>query len=276
MRKKRRGSVSHDRWVVSYADFITLLFAFFVVLFATGQSDKQKKVELAASIQAAFNQMGIFEPHPELPPKTRLIGTGGSAAPPVAGATFSATPESMVMVKQHIEQAAQLEIEQGVIAVHESADGLVISLQEAGFFESGAAGIRPSALPVLNRIASTLPESGLRVEGHTDNVPIHDAEFDSNWELSTARATRIARLFLELNAIPPERLSAAGYGEFHPVTSNDTAAGRALNRRVDLVVMPRTNINFAAGAESSGGPWHKITDADEAASQQDSESASQR
>ena len=88
----------------------------------------------------------------------------------------------------------------------------------------------------------------LRIEGHTDNVPIHTAEFDSNWELSSARATRIARLFLDMKAIPADRLSAAGYAEFHPVASNDTAEGRAENRRVDLVVMPRTKINFAAPA----------------------------
>lgn len=237
MRKKRKGSVSHDRWVVSYADFITLLFAFFVVLFATGQSDKQKKVELAASIQAAFNQMGIFEPHPESPAITRLIGTGGSAAPPIAGAIFSATPESMVIVKQHIEQAAQPEIDEGVIAVHESADGLVISLQEAGFFESGAAGIRPSTLPALNRIAASLPESALRVEGHTDNVPIHTAQFASNWELSSSRASSIARLLLLHANIHAELMSVAGYAEFHPAASNNTADGRARNRRVDIVLL---------------------------------------
>jgi chemotaxis protein MotB len=145
-------------------------------------------------------------------------------------------------------------------------DGLVISLSEAGFFASGSATPKAEALPTLRQIATSLGKApyDVRIEGHTDNVPIHDTEFDSNWELSTARATRIARLFLELDAIPPERLSAAGYGEFHPVASNDTAEGRALNRRVDLVVIPRTKINFAAGPDSSGGPWRRITDGDEA------------
>jgi len=86
----------------------------------------------------------------------------------------------------------------------------------------------------------------VRIEGHTDNVPIHDAQFDSNWELSSARATRIARLILDMKAIPPDRISAAGYAEYHPVATNDTPEGRAENRRVDLVVMPRVKINFAA------------------------------
>ena len=101
----------------------------------------------------------------------------------------------------------------------------------------------------------------VRVEGHTDDIPIHDDEFDSNWELSSARATRIARVILALGAIPPERLSAAGYAEFHPVADNRTPEGRAQNRRVDLIILPRTKVNFAAAAPpDSGGPWAKITD----------------
>jgi acetylglutamate kinase len=140
------------------------------------------------------------------------------------------------------------------------------SLREAGFFDSGSATPKPEALPTLRQIATRLGATpyDLRVEGHTDDVPIHTAEFDSNWELSSARATRIARLFLEMKAIRPERISAAGYAEFHPVASNDTAPGRAENRRVDLVVLPRTKLNFAA-TDGSGGPsgdWRKITDGD--------------
>jgi chemotaxis protein MotB len=142
-------------------------------------------------------------------------------------------------------------------------DGLVISLREAGFFDSGSAAPKPEALPTLRQIAAKLGATlyDVRIEGHTDNVPIHNAEFDSNWELSAARATRIARLFLDMKAVLPDRLSAAGYAEFHPVASNDTAAGRAENRRVDLVVMPRTKINFAAPESTdSSGAWRKVTD----------------
>jgi chemotaxis protein MotB len=142
-------------------------------------------------------------------------------------------------------------------------DGLVISLREAGFFDSGSAAPKEEALPTLRQIAERLSATpyDLRIEGHTDNVPVHNAEFDSNWELSAARATHIARLFLEMQALPPDRLSAAGYAEFHPVASNDTAEGRAENRRVDLVVLPRTELNFAGpGAAAPSGPWRKVTD----------------
>jgi chemotaxis protein MotB len=234
MRKKKRDTrANQDRWLVSYADFITLLFAFFVVLFATGQSDRQKKVELAASIQSAFSQMGIFSPHPELPRVSPKVGSGDAS---LAWHT-PASADSMSMVEARIEQAVQPELARGVIGVHESGNGLVISLQEAGFFDSGAAEMRPSALPVLDRIAAVLPDTALRVEGHTDDVPIHTDQFASNWELSSSRASSIARILLLHANLHPEQMSVAGYAEFHPAASNATAEGRARNRRVDIVLL---------------------------------------
>jgi chemotaxis protein MotB len=124
-----------------------------------------------------------------------------------------------------------------MIAVHQSDDGLVVSLQEAGFFDSGMADIRPSALPVLERIAGALPESGLRIEGHTDEVPIATGQFASNWELSSARASSIARLLLRHPNVRPQQMSVAGYAGYHPVASNATPEGRARNRRVDIVIL---------------------------------------
>jgi chemotaxis protein MotB len=146
----------------------------------------------------------------------------------------------MFAVKQRLEEVAQPEIDHGVIGIHESADGLVVSLEEAGFFDSGAAEIRPSALPVLNRIAGVLPETALRVEGHTDDVPIHTPQFASNWELSSSRASSIARLLLLHGNVHAEQMSVAGYAEFHPATSNATPEGRARNRRVDIVLLSGT------------------------------------
>jgi chemotaxis protein MotB len=244
IRKRKQGRVSQDRWLVSYADFITLLFAFFVVLFATGQSDKRKKVELAASIQSAFSQMGIFEAHAKSPPLLDAPGAGGAdeaAAQLPLTSPVLATPESTLLVRRQLEQAAHAEIGSGTIGLHDSPNGLVISLQEAGFFDSGAAGIRPSALPVLDRIAAVLPESSLRVEGHTDDVPIHTPLFASNWELSSARASSIARLLLAHPNVHAEQMSVAGYAEFHPAASNASPEGRARNRRVDIVLLSGPN-----------------------------------
>ena len=145
----------------------------------------------------------------------------------------------MLTVKQRLLEVARREIASGAIGLHETESGLVISLEEAGFFDSGAAEVRPGALPVLDRIAAVLPESPLRVEGHTDDVPIHNAQYASNWELSSGRASSMARLLLEHGNVHAEMLSVAGYAEFHPAASNETEEGRARNRRVDIVVLVR-------------------------------------
>ena len=234
-RRKKPEPASHDRWLVSYADFITLLFAFFVVLFASGQADRKKQAQLATSIQTAFKQMGIYDTRGKAGGATASVGAWVAPAPlaePMAG-----TGQAMSALMERLNAAAQREIADGLIAIRESDGGLTVSLQEAGFFDSGAAGVRPTALPVLERIAEVLPDCALRVEGHTDDVPISTAQFASNWELSSSRASSIARLLLRHANVRPEQMSVAGYAEFHPVANNATAEGRAKNRRVDIVIL---------------------------------------
>ncbi|HVN94278.1 MAG TPA: OmpA family protein [Terracidiphilus sp.] len=255
-----RSRVTHDRWLVSYADFITLLFGLFVVMFAFARAGGNKNAQVSQAIDSALTQMGAFgEARDE-----SEAGSGG------ANAVVNENVLSAAQVKEDLDRlqrdlAATLasQVAAHTISLEMGRDGLVISLREAGFFDSGSAVPKPEALPTLREIAGKLGSTpyDLRIEGHTDNVPIHTAEFDSNWELSAARATHIARIFLEMKAIPADRVSAAGYAEFHPVASNDTAEGRAENRRVDLVVMPRTKLNFATPAKSApAGPWRKVTD----------------
>ena len=279
-RRTPRSRVTHDRWLVSYADFITLLFAFFVVLYAFAKADQKKQKQVSASIDTAFRTLGLF---PSAGPRPSAGGAPGSASgtavPAVAGAEAAAIPMNIVMGEEvfsparvrddlerlHRELAQTLsnQVATHTVSIHMGRDGLVISLREAGFFASGSATPRPETLSTLKQIAVSLSRTpyDLRVEGHTDNMPIHTTEFDSNWELSTARATRIARIFLDMKAMPPERISAAGYAEFHPVATNDTQEGRAENRRVDLVVLPRTRVDLSLPAYSaSTGPWRKITD----------------
>lgn len=240
-RKKKHEHVNHERWLVSYADFITLLFAFFVVLFASGQSDKKKQKQVAAAVQNAFSQMGIFDPHSKQPPLSGA-GDGVMSKPQVAPEFDSAAskgPESpsQEVVHQIAEKVRLGQIPHGVVTAHETREGLVISLTEAGFFHSGSAEINSSSEPVLHALATALPSTPIRVEGHTDNIPIHNSVFPTNWELSTARATNIARLLILWSSVKPVNLSAAGYAEFHPVASNETADGRTQNRRVDIIVL---------------------------------------
>jgi chemotaxis protein MotB len=265
-----RSRVTHDRWLVSYADFITLLFAFFVVLFASAKADQKKQVEVAQAIDAAFKSLGIFPDASRRPakPLTAASGTEAAAFPMniVMGEDVlspARVRDDLESLRRELEQRLSNQVAQHTVSIQMGRDGLVISLREAGFFDSGSAMPRPDTLATLHEIAVSLGRTpyDLRVEGHTDNIPIHTATFDSNWELSSARATRIARLFLDSHALPPDRISAAGYAEFHPVASNATAEGRATNRRVDLVVLPRTKINFSVpGFPRADGQWKKITD----------------
>jgi chemotaxis protein MotB len=246
--KKKESHPNHERWLVSYADFITLMFAFFVVMYATSKADVKKQVQMADSIDSAFKTLGLFQDNPT---KNGAAGLAHNQEGPVTpmnivmGDELMAPPAVKVDLQKLQDRLSGMlsnQIADHVVSMRIGRDGLVISLREAGFYDSGSAEVHPSALPVLNRIASTLATApyDIRIEGHTDNVPIHTAQFDSNWELSTARATRLTRIFVADN-FAPYRLSASGYAEFHPVASNDTPEGRSQNRRIDIIVLPRTS-----------------------------------
>ena len=282
---KSHTRANHERWLISYADFITLLFAVFVVLYSSGQADRMKQHKVSEAIDSAFKSLGLF---------SNLTRSAGKHPDSTASTDASVMPMNIVMgddvmapaqVKQDLEkiqrQMEQLlsdKIAQHTVSVRMGRDGLVISLREAGFFASGSATPQPQTLPTLRRIAAALGRTAydLRVEGHTDNIPIHTGEFDSNWELSSARATHIARLLIDLGSIEPTKLSVAGYAEFHPTASNESAEGRAQNRRVDLVILPRSRVDFNPDvlkglANTSLQPyaqrsweWHRITDGDPA------------
>jgi len=265
-----RSRVTHDRWLVSYADFITLMFALFVVLFASARADQKKQTAVAQAIDAAFKSLGIFADTTRKPAKN-ASAAGGTEQPVVPMNIVmgddvlspARVKDDLETLRRDLEQRLSNQVAQHTVSIQMGRDGLVISLREAGFFNSGSADPRPETLPTLREIATSLGRTpyDLRVEGHTDNVPIHSAVYDSNWELSAARATRIARLLLDLRTIAPDRLSAAGYAEFHPVASNASPEGRAVNRRVDLVILPRTRTDFSApGSPRAGGPWRKIVD----------------
>jgi len=262
--------------MVSYADFITLLFAFFVVLYAFAKADQKKQIPVSEAIDSAFRSLGLFPNAARTPAMNASSGNEQPAIPMniVMGEDVlspAKVKDDLDNIRRELEQKLSNQVATHTVSIQMGRDGLVISLREAGFFNSGSAIPRPETLSTLRQIAASLGPTpyDLRIEGHTDNLPIHTAEFDSNWELSSARAIRIARLFLDLNVISPERISAAGYSQFHPVASNATPEGRAVNRRVDLVVLPRARINLSTlNTARPTGPWRKITD-DEAPAQND-------
>jgi len=272
MRERRKGNISRDRWLVSYADFITLLFGLFVVLFAFAKADQKKQLQVSEAIDAAFHSLGIFPDATRFPSKRNAgaAGTDAAAIPMniVMGEDIlspARVKDDLERIHHDLEQKLSNEVATHTVSMKMGRDGLVISLREAGFFNSGSATPKPQTRIILEEIATQLAQTpyDLRIEGHTDNIPIHNAAFDSNWELSSARATNIARLFLDMNSISPDRISAAGFAEFHPIASNETPEGRAENRRVDIVVLPRTKTNLSIpGLTHPTGDWRKITDDD--------------
>lgn len=251
MRRRRpvEAAPSHERWLVSYSDFITLLFSFFVVLFASAYRDNHSIVRVSHSIQNGFQTMGAFSsnrsnvtvssqglplsvsPVPAPDPKS-----APASAPDAAG---SLSPANLLQLKQQLQSAIGPELKDHEVDLRLTPEGFVISLRELGFFNSGQAVLLPGAAEKISRIAAILAERrlNLRIEGHSDNQPIHNAQFRSNWELSTARAMNVLLLLVNNCHYDPQRVSVAGYGQYRPMADNATPDGRRMNRRVDLVIL---------------------------------------
>ena len=228
MRKKKHPEhVNHERWLISYADFITLLFAFFVVMFASSQVDSKKMGRFTESFAKA---VGI-EVFPQ---------SGNSIMPGelISNNRLNDLPKELEQLRNSIIKKSKLDPSIAGMQVVARHQELILRLPDSIVFDSGDDKIKPQAHLVLEQLGEELGSKNfsIRIEGHTDNIPINNFRFRSNWDLSTARATAVIAEFATQKIIHPENLSAAGYGEFHPIASNGTQEGRAQNRRVDLVV----------------------------------------
>jgi chemotaxis protein MotB len=268
MKRRRRQTAepqNHDRWLVSYSDFITVLFAFFVVLFACSYRDNQQIKKLSQAIHVGFQELGAFSggqstlgvAYRDL----KLNGIEGPVPiqPPPAPIDpclrkpqdnqSEATGVDIAELQRQLEASIGKEIRNHEVIMRITPEGFVISLKDLGFFNSGEAVLLPGAADKIERIAKVLSQHGLelRVEGHSDNQPIHTPEFRSNWELSTARAMTVLMLLINESRLDPNKVSVAGYGQFRPIADNSTPDGRQMNRRVDLVVV-------AAASSRAFGP----------------------
>lgn len=226
-RRDRGAPPSKDRWVIPYADFVTLLFAFFTALYAVTSSDPGRLPTVAASMREAVSGgKGVLTGEKPLEPVDGMAPeTPAENAPPQD-------------LRAAIERELQDDLTARRLELIEDRRGLVLAIPEAFSFGNGSADLSGQAQELMARIGNVLKDvpNGMRVEGHTDNTPIRTQHFASNWELSTARATRVVEFFV-MAGIPASRLSAAGYSEFHPRADNATAEGRAQNRRVDIIVL---------------------------------------
>ena len=225
--KPRDARASHDRWLISYADLVTLLLAFFTTLYAASTVDANKLGPLTSSLQSAF----------DTPVQATAPRDGApTLVPPVE---IVARQSAMEALRRKLDAALAEALAARRVEVIQDLRGLVISMPDDAAFPSAGTAMAPAALDMIERVAAAVAplSNSIRIEGHTDDLPIRTARYGSNWELSTARAAAVVAHLVTAKGIDPARLSAAGYGEFHPRVPNTSPGNRARNRRIDIVVL---------------------------------------
>ncbi len=227
---------NHERWLVSYADFMTLLFAFFVVMYAISSVNEGKYRVLSNSLLSAFGKPRpmLNEPEPQAPQRPMQL----LPRPRPNDALLRREREQMTGIARDLLKALAPLVTQGKVRVTETSRGVSIEINDSILFAQGEAKLSTESSEVLKAIATILKSDAhaIQVEGHTDNVPISKAQFPSNWELSAVRASGVVRLFIE-NGIGENRLVAVGHGSNQPAASNDSAEGRMRNRRVQVMIL---------------------------------------
>lgn len=253
-RRRRRHAEpeNHERWLVSYADFITLLFAFFVVLFASGQTDQGRAKEMSESMKEAMRDENKYmKAVVDAVVKGSKSGEKQKKAVPALPVAAPKAGELSDIMKQLLGDL-QGEIASGQMQVSLEPRGLVISLKQATFFPSGEDAIARETYASLGKLSSVIKPlpNAIRLEGHTDAIPIRTTRFQSNWELSASRSIAVLTVLANEFQVPTSRMAVVGYAETVPISSNDTAEGRSRNRRVDVVLLNEKARQVDAGAST--------------------------
>lgn len=235
---EREGS--SERWMLTYSDLITLLMIFFVIMYSMSNVNAKKFSQLSSSLNKSLLGQGTG------------ILVGEAPGPSMINGAVNTEQSNLQKAQSQIEKYAKERGLQGKITVSLDGRGLVISLKEALLFNSGSADLAlesRTALYNVGKIIAALPNA-LRIEGNTDNIPIHSDKFPSNWFLSATRAINVVNFLIVNAGIKPEKLSVIGYGEYRPIVPNNTEANRAQNRRVDIVVLKQA-LNLAEAGNNS-------------------------
>ena len=211
------------RWLLTYADMITLLLAFFVIMYAISKVDVKKYDAMAVSLRGAFK------------------GTAAYPANPGGGERLLPSPDTGLQLVQTLQEGLKDDLRAGMVQIDREPDGVRLRFQDAIFFERGKAELRDEARQILDKVGGIIADLPNRVEaeGHTDSLPIRSAQFPSNWELSVARATAVVRYLVETRGLSPVRLAARGLGEHQSLFPNDPNRGEPRNRRVEIRIVTR-------------------------------------
>lgn len=236
-RRKAEGHVNHERWIISYADFVTLMFALFVAMYAMSLKDHNSGKRFSESVRKAVATGGLTGTVKTMLDKAPQ--ESNDAAKKQAPTERPVIDPSLQEPYERLNKELQEQIKAGAVRLHLEARGLVITLEEKAFFSSGDDAIYEQAYPSLEQVAKTIAKlpNPVRLEGHTDSVPIHTSRFKNNWELSTARSIALLELLQQKYGLDPSKFAVAGYGQNLPVAENETEEGRARNRRVEIVIL---------------------------------------
>lgn len=219
---------NHERWLLSYADFITLLMIFFIIMYAMSNLDKGKYEKLTTALNQAMGD------------GSSIADTGSKMGGEIGNGLSE--DEKLKKVKENLDKYLKDNNLSGGVSTTIEKRGLVVSFKDSLFFDSGKAEVRPEQVDKFIKICeiinkSIASDSYIRVEGHTDSVPMHNEIYKSNWDLSVMRASNVLQILINKAGIKPERVSATGYGEYRPKVDNSTAEGKSTNRRVDILIM---------------------------------------
>lgn len=235
-KKKKPDDINTNAWMDTYADTITLLLTFFILLYSFSSTDNEKLKLIAAALKGEITGIPMkLEDTPDISNEDIEQGIGEKS------------PYEVL-----VEQVQDIIDKNGLtdsVKIREEDAGVVLQLSESILFDLGKADLKPESTKILDIISGLIPSitNEIMVQGHTDNVPISSARYSSNWELSTARAVSVVKYFIEVKGLDPTRFSATGYGEYQPLLDNTTPENRAINRRVDILIVQQKENDEVSG-----------------------------
>jgi chemotaxis protein MotB len=232
-KRKQEEHANHERWLLSYSDFMTLLMILFVVMFAMSSVDQTKFKQLSQSMKVAMGGGKSIVGNED------AVSIAEKSKPVNTEIQVESEESKLEKLKSQVDKYLDQNGMKGSVSTEIDERGLVVSINDTLFFDSGRAEIKAEPQNKLIEIGKIVNQLGnyIRIEGHTDNVPISNGQFSSNWQLSAARAANVTQLLIANSSILPQKLSAVGYGEYRPILDNSTEEGRAKNRRVDIIIV---------------------------------------